>query len=263
MKIAKVQQTTWQMPDDLYEWYTREGSAEVGPQAIWEWHQVIGAEMSSFIHYCRERQPSCFIDIGAHCGVFSSVYCSIVAQHNCHAIEPIADHMKRLRLVASANDWRLEAYPIALNSQAQELYYYNTHMANFVTNPDFQPPKDSNNPENEALHKVSVTTLDNFIETGKIVPQLIKIDTEGYEVPILKGAINTLQQYPVDLFMETHRDECDLLGWQVGEICNFLKPENYTFYTADFQYEIEDLYDYVTNFESNTRFIALNKKTLC
>ena len=161
MKIAKVQQITWQMPDDLYEWYTQEGSAEVGPQAIWEWHQVIGAEMSSFIHYCRERQPSCFIDIGAHCGIFSSVYCSIVAQHNCHAIEPIADHMKRLRLVASANDWRLEAYPIALNSQAQELYYYNTHMANFVTNPDFQPPKDNSNPENEALHKVLVTTLDN------------------------------------------------------------------------------------------------------
>ena len=40
------------------------------------------------------------------------------------------------------------------------------------------------------------------------LPQVgvIKIDTEGYEVPILKGAINTIQKYQPTLIIEAHQN---------------------------------------------------------
>jgi FkbM family methyltransferase len=259
MKTATVQGISWQMPDDIYAWHTRENSTEVGPQSIWEWHPTIGPELEAFAYYCKQKQPTSFVDIGAHCGIFSSVYCSLVPNHHCLSVEPIKEHMLKLQRTAEANGWHLTTHPIGLSSTPQKAYYYNTHMANFVTDPNAQTPKDSNNPANEVLHEVEIDTLENLVATNNIIPQLIKIDTEGYEVPILEGAREFLNTHKIDLFIETHRDECINLGWKVDTICDILTDDRYTFCTHDLQYQITSLKDYINNYESNMRFIALAK----
>ena len=40
--------------------------------------------------------------------------------------------------------------------------------------------------------KTYMTTIDNFVSIHKLEPTVIKIDTEGYEVNVLRGARNTL-----------------------------------------------------------------------
>ena len=216
MKEAIVQGLKWNMNDAIYDWHTRPGSAEVGHNAIWEWHPVVKEELIAFRYVCESRKPRVFIDIGAHCGIFSSVYCTVVKDHNCHSIEPIAEHMTRLKDTADLNAWKLNVHPIALNNYVGDSYYHNTHMAMFTDSKDRVVGElDNNNKDNNIIHEVAVTTLDNFVKQYNLQPDLIKIDVEGYEVPVLEQAIQTLQDNDVDLFIETHRDECLKLGWNI------------------------------------------------
>lgn len=261
MKVANVQGVEWKVSDDVYSWSTRLGSVEIGHGSIWEWHPVIGAELRSFRYICDVTQPKTFIDIGAHAGIFSSVYCSLVSNHNCHSIEPVDLHMRRLHDTTEINGWNLTTHSIALNNYVGEIYYHNTHMAMFTTdgNHVVDTKYINGNIDNAKLHKTSVNTLDNFILENDLSPTLIKLDVEGYEVPILEKASDTFKNFTFNLFVETHRDECINLGWDVRQICNYLNPTDYQFYTVDLTTKINNLEEYITNYESNTRFIAINK----
>ena len=129
MKTAEVRNVTWKMNDDVYAWHRRLNSFEVGDNSIWNWHPIIGSEMASFIYLCMEREPKCFIDIGAHCGVFSSVYCSLVDNHQCYSIEPVKEHMDRLEDTAKLNEWNLTTHKIGLNKgNKRKIIQYDLEM---------------------------------------------------------------------------------------------------------------------------------------
>jgi FkbM family methyltransferase len=68
---------------------------------------------------------------------------------------------------------------------------------------------DFNNYENAILEeKIKISTLDQF----NILPDLIKIDTQGFELFILKGAKNTLKNKPVLLLECEKKQEKQLIG---------------------------------------------------
>lgn len=53
---------------------------------------------------------------------------------------------------------------------------------------------------------ISLQTLDLEIEAGAPPPDFIKIDVEGLEVPVLRGAQKTLARFQPELFVEIHGD---------------------------------------------------------
>jgi len=59
------------------------------------------------------------------------------------------------------------------------------------------------------LEKVQTTTLDNYCILNKVKPALIKIDVEGHELKVIKGAFKTLETYKPKIILE-----CEAL--QVG-----------------------------------------------
>lgn len=54
-------------------------------------------------------------------------------------------------------------------------------------------------------------TLDWFVETNHIVPDIIKIDVEGAEHYVLSGALNTILQYKPELLIEYHSEFCSMM----------------------------------------------------
>lgn len=71
---------------------------------------------------------------------------------------------------------------------------------------------------------IEVRRLDDERDLPK--PDFIKIDTEGYELEVLKGAVNTLQSVP-DLFLEMHGADADDKRRRVEAIVAFLWEHGY------------------------------------
>ena len=71
------------------------------------------------------------------------------------------------------------------------------------------------------------TTLDEFVESFGRVPTLIKIDTEGAELPILKGAERLLRQSKPNLIVEYHGGKCEHFGYTTNDLWNHLTDLGY------------------------------------
>ena len=75
--------------------------------------------------------------------------------------------------------------------------------------------------------KVDMITLESFCRKNKIKKiELLKIDTEGYELNVLKGLKNHLNKVDVILF-EHHFDSSLIKNYKFSDIHNFLKENNF------------------------------------
>lgn len=73
-----------------------------------------------------------------------------------------------------------------------------------------KPQKDAfvNQFENLQEKEVEIITLDSFVNKENIIPDLIKIDTEGFETKVLHGARKLLQSYkPIIIFEANNSNE--------------------------------------------------------
>ena len=72
-------------------------------------------------------------------------------------------------------------------------------------------------------HNVDVITFDDFCKKYKIKSiDLLKIDTEGYEYYILKGAIKNLKKVKI-ILLEHHFDSSIIKGYKFRQIIKILK----------------------------------------
>ena len=77
---------------------------------------------------------------------------------------------------------------------------------------------------------VETMTLDEYVEEKKLVPNVIKIDTEGSELMILKGGMNTLKKYNPVLIMEFNASAAKAADTTIEKLVQSLKEESYELY---------------------------------
>lgn len=78
------------------------------------------------------------------------------------------------------------------------------------------------------LKTVEVTTLDNFISQRNLDRiNLIKIDVEGFEMKVLLGSKNILNQYIPDMFIEVDDVNLKKQGDSARNVFDFLRALNY------------------------------------
>lgn len=156
-----------------------------------------------------------FIDVGASVGMWTF----FVANKNVetHAFEPSPIAFGILEKVARHHP-NVKAYPFALGEKE---YIVNLNVHSHVG-------------YDSILHKskefwrkipVKVRTLDSFNiqDVG-----LIKIDTEGYEIPVLLGAIETIRKWRPRLIIEVHSP----FDQEQTKILDILKKLNYKWMTT-------------------------------
>lgn len=138
-------------------------------------------DMCFLLHYLDTK--STFIDIGANVGVYS-LLAGGIKKCNTISIEPIPQTFNYLEKNIALNKLGkiVTCYNIGLSDKEGELYFTKSKdTINHVTNKD----------EGNAI-KVKVDTLDNLLQNHTINKTLIKLDVEGFEYHVLKGAHNTL-----------------------------------------------------------------------
>jgi FkbM family methyltransferase len=129
------------------------------------------------------RAGDLFVDAGANIGGYT-ILASADKEANTIAIEPGLSAYKNLMTNVRINDMgsKVHALNIALGAT--------TGMVDFTTSLDTTNHVVAENEHADTV-KVNMDTLDNILE--KQSPVLLKIDVEGFETEVLKGAKQTLQ----------------------------------------------------------------------
>jgi FkbM family methyltransferase len=132
------------------------------------------------------RPGDTFLDVGANIGYLSAVGAGLVGTSGqVHSFEPIPVYFRRLQRLAELNpNYTIVANPCAAGDRE------GTAQADISIEPGENTlvPNFTNKELVKDRIDVSVIRLDDYIETKRLTKiVLIKIDTEGFELPVLLG----------------------------------------------------------------------------
>jgi FkbM family methyltransferase len=134
-----------------------------------------------------------------------------------------AGHLKRHLALNGCTNVTVE--PLGLMDVEQELEFYrqageSSWNSSFVR--EFVDPNHEVEPT-----RVRCTTLDAYVARTGLVPQLIKIDTEGTEFFVLRGATQLMQQHRPKLLMEFNPASAEKAGTSIPKLHEYLTSLRY------------------------------------
>jgi FkbM family methyltransferase len=85
---------------------------------------------------------------------------------------------------------------------------------------------DQNYISSDGMVRVPMRALDDVVEPGQT--RLLKLDVEGYELPVLRGARQTLRDTQI-VYCELSKGNCRRFGYEPEEIEQLLLQEGFVF----------------------------------
>ncbi|MGH8001005.1 MAG: FkbM family methyltransferase [Brasilonema sp.] len=178
-----------------------------------------------------------FVDIGAGQGNYIFQANKIIDRISLYAIEP--DPLKFSILQENCNYWETlsnnNIYPlqIAISDQDENSDFYITKSPRIkrIFKPDLSQIEDEIR-EEVVIEKVTISCykLDSLFREMK--PDLIKIDIESYELKILQGSTNILEQGQAKFLIKIHNNSSSKGEDNKTKIFNFMSLFGY--YPRDF-----------------------------
>jgi FkbM family methyltransferase len=212
-------------PHSKYQFYF-DGYRNIG----WSLGGLSSFESGEF-QYVRDllkrKRVTCAWDVGANVGLWSLFFAGIEPPlRDIVSFEPDQANQKFLRMNQEKNQIdRMRIREVALSSQPGTTTFY----ADGMTGSTGGLERESTFIESMYGGKrqeiqVQVSTVDVEIENGTPPPQFIKIDVEGHELGVLKGAAKTLEQHRPAMIIEVLRNH--------DEIAELLRGHGYKFFNA-------------------------------
>jgi FkbM family methyltransferase len=148
-------------------------------------------------------------DVGAHIGFYSLPAARLGAQ--VIAFEPDPESAARLRMHVERNQLadRLRVEEVAAWSASIPLICFRRGVPRSqggISCGDYQPVVASG-----PVIQVKAVRLDDFVAAGGPAPQIVKVDVEGAESEVLKGAIATIRAFRPILLVEVHTSREEVL----------------------------------------------------
>lgn len=169
-----------------------------------------------------------FFDIGANIGYYSSIAGLLNKQCKVFSFEPIPQTYEKLRKNITLNALtNVTAYNFGFLDQEKEIYmFFNCNESGAASLENIRGIAETCKTE------CKFTTIDTFVRTHKVMPDLIKIDIEGAELFALKGAVETLRIGNPILYIEILRKWCAKFGHTAVDVFCFLHDLGYSSYVV-------------------------------
>jgi len=172
------------------------------------------------------RKGYIIFDVGAYVGHYSLIATYLGAQ--VYAFEPIESNYRKLLYHIHVNKELLSGVVIpikvALGSFNGEVFMQISNATSHIVEGSESYGKYELLPEKKSLEKVSIMTLDKFVEEHSIRQiNILKIDVEGYEFEVLKGARKSIVSGRIHMILSAnyHFAEEDTL------VSKFLEEHSY------------------------------------
>lgn len=173
--------------------------SKFGIKVIRENHQVWGTDLFLDLNklYSLNKFKIVF-DVGANVGQSCILYSQKFKSSNIYSIEPVLSTFNQLK-VNTKNISRANCINVALGNFKGEL---EIELQEKSTLNSLSESRKSDYLPNKVLEKIKVETLDNIIiDKGINEIDFLKIDTEGYEMEVLEGARDTIENGKVKFLL--------------------------------------------------------------
>lgn len=147
------------------------------------------------------NRKTTIIDVGANIGVHSIRWATGKNDVEVYAFEPSPGTAAILKKNIEINQLasRVHVVSNAVSDHIGEATFYECEDSAFSS------LKDTHRKKIISSEVVPITTIDRFVENSGIDNlDLIKIDVEGFETEVIRGAKNTLERLSPDLFVEIY-----------------------------------------------------------
>lgn len=146
-------------------------------------------------------------DIGAHVGFYSLLSAELAGEEGkVFSFEPLTINYEYLKKHIEINNYRnITPFNVAVSDRDGFAFFSegeNTSTGHLTSNGEI---------------KVRTIAIDDWVNDRKLpIPDILKIDVEGAELAVLKGAVNLLNGHHPVVFLSTHGSEihkncCDFL----------------------------------------------------
>ncbi len=180
---------------------------------------------------------SVIIDIGAHSGQFSKLFSRLVPQGKVYGFEPGAYALSIFRLVVKLRHLRnVQIVPLGLSDAPAEqtLFMPIKRSGAFGFGLSSLMPLPSYDAQHTHKETIRLTTLDEFVKEQNIARvDLIKIDIEGWELPALKGAKQTIDTFHPVVMVEVDAEHQARANATPEDIFALFPPDRYAVLKTD------------------------------
>jgi FkbM family methyltransferase len=209
-----------------------EGASELG-----DGQNLLFKQKHDVYDNCRDvaysilKEVRTYIDIGANNGFSYSLLATKIGVHSVLVFEPNPIFKLHLETNLERNNAnsQVTVSSVALSEEKGERNFaaYKGASAHFT---------DSNHlRKRRKCKKVRVSTLDEELKNRNVhAPALIKIDVEGYEIEVLRGAVKTIESLKPLIIFEINRN------YLVERMKN---PEEYIEFFENFEYRVRNIND--------------------
>lgn len=157
-----------------------------------------------FIDWC--KKDTVLYDIGANVGYHAFIANLFVTDGRIYSFEPIPANIslfnKHLKLnKEKMPDHNISLLTFAIADKEKEVQFSNNEKA---TDGNTYIASSQVYKQADEILTVQCFSIDNLIEKDYEPPTILKIDVEGSELDVLKGAINALTTYKPNILLATH-----------------------------------------------------------
>ena len=183
------------------------------------------------INFIKPYRIKYYIDVGAHKGEFLS-YILKLKYFKIYCFEPQKKAFDKLKI--KAKNKRINVYNFGLGHKNQ---YLNFHVNKLSSTSTFSKYKNTiylkfknyllNSSKNYlSRYPVKIKKLDNVLKNEKIKDSFLKIDVEGFELNVLKGAKKLISKQVKLILVEKHFFQL-YKDYTPDEVDIFLKKNNF------------------------------------
>jgi len=169
-------------------------------------------------------------DVGGHHGLMAIVSARAVGSHGkVVTFEPNPQSCKILQDNCRLNcidNIRIE--PVALSDREGETRFF-AQQGDVTWNSSIIREFATQAGRDEVVEfTVPLTALDAYVQCTHMVPNVLKIDAEGAEIMILRGAQKTIEQHRPALVMEFNPESAQAAGVRISDIVRWLQDLGYS-----------------------------------
>jgi FkbM family methyltransferase len=161
------------------------------------------------------------LDIGANMGAHCLNMAKLVGKKGkVIAFEPMKPVFEKLQKNLDLNKFenvKLEQIALAEKNEIKKIYFNHSYT--------------SKKTKSKKTEQIKLMTLDTYFNKNKIEKvDFIKLDVDGYEYKILKGAKKTLKKFKPIIIMELGKYTLESVGDNIKDLIDYLFSLNYKFY---------------------------------